>query len=338
MRLDRYTLVEEWTEEHLATLPDNETDYYEYKSSLIPNERLKKELAVAASAFWNSGGGVFVAGMNDNGQIDGGLPATIGSQRIRDWVDQVLNYVEPTGPYAVKIIERSSAESPIREGHVVLVIGFGESSNVPHMAPDYRYYIRAGTHSLPAGHFIVEAIRTRRGLSRPFLRGLLQMHANKTNIVQLVVLATNEAPALDVHLTFNTIPRAFANAPNIFPLQIPIIDRNNPFSMDLLKSFDIKRTFGIEPIYLELHYRDIAGKDYQERQLLDPFRSLSPVQIGSEDVDVIKKSLKELVKQMKRLNGLLADRTSPNGTDNRPLKDQRNRQYTNHDPQQNGDQ
>jgi Putative DNA-binding domain len=310
MALDRYTLVEEWTEDQLSGLPDNETDYYEFKSSQISPERLKKEITVAASAFWNSGGGIFIAGLDDHGQMDGGLLADIGKQKIRDWADQVLSHVEPIGPYAIATIEGNSPDSKIKSGHVVLVIGFGESPNAPHMAPDYRYYIRAGTHSLPAGHFIVEAIRAKRGLSRPLLRGLLQLNASKTNIVQLVVLGTNDATALDVHLTFDPMPRSFHKAQDIFPLKIPVIDRNNPFSMDLLKSFEIRRTFGEQPIYLELFYHDIAGEVYRERQLLDPSRNLSPVQIGSEDVDIIKKSLRELVKQMKRLNKTLEDHSN----------------------------
>lgn len=302
MRLDRYTMIEEWTEYQLLTIPEGETDYYEYKSSLIPLERLKREICVAASAFWNSGGGIFIAGVDDSSQIDGGIPAEIGNQKLRDWADQVLTQVEPPGPYAIRTIEPVTPNSAIKPDHVVLVIAFGESDNIPHMAPDYRYYVRAGTHSLPAGHFLVEALRARRGLHKPFLRGLLRMHENKASIVQLVVLAVNESAALNVQLTFAPMPRRFAELHMRFPLQIPIIDRENPFAMDLLMPYAIDQTFGDQPIYLELQYQDIAGKTFKERQLLDPYHSLSPVQIGSEDVDVIKKTLQELVKQMKRLN------------------------------------
>lgn len=298
---------DEWSEDRLTSLPDGETDYYEYKSSLIPFERLKKEISVAASAFWNSGGGALIAGMNDDGFLDGGIPTEVGNQRLRDWVDQVLAHVEPVGPYSIHIIERGSPTSLIKPNHVILVIVFGESVTLPHMAPDYRYYVRAGTHSLPAGHFIVEALRARRGLHKPFLRGLLRAHENKAATVQLVVLAANDATVLNVRLSFDPLPKIFANAQAEFPILIPIIDRNNPFSMDLLSPYNIEGDFGHEPIQLVLHYEDVAGRSFTDRQALDPQRSLSPVQIGNEDMYDIKRALRDMVKQMKRLNHLLAN-------------------------------
>jgi len=315
MRVERHTMIADWTEDQLLSLPDSETDYYEYKSSLIALERLKKEICVAASAFWNSGGGVFIAGVDDNGQVDGGVPGEVGSQKIRDWADQVLAHVEPTGPYTINTIEREGEQSAIKENHVVLVIAFGESVSAPHMAPDYRYYVRAGTHSLPAGHFLVEAVRSRRGLHKPFLRGLLQMHDSKTNTIQLVVLATNDSTALDVRLSLNPLPRIFTRIQKRFPLQIPVIDRDNPFMMDLLKPYEIDQIFGDNPMYLELAYQDIAGRDFKERQLLDPYRSLSPLQIGSDNADQIRKSLRDLVKQMKRFNALVEQLQPKNGKD-----------------------
>jgi len=308
--IDRYTTILTWREEHLDSLPDGETDYYEYKSSQIPFERLKKEIAVAASAFWNSGGGIFIAGADDYGSIDGGIPSEVGSQKVRDWADQVLAHVEPTGPYAINTIDPQPNNSKIEPNHVVLVIGFGESANAPHMAPDYRYYVRAGTHSLPAGHFLVEAIRSRRGLHKPFLRGLLRPSANKTNIVELHILAANDATALDVQLTFDPLPREFKDMGALFPLKIPIIDRDNPFVMDLLQRHSIQASTDDGSLAMHLSYSDVANNTFQDTQMLDPHRSMSPVPIGSEDVDEIKRSLKQLVKQMKRLN-YMVDRSRP---------------------------
>ena len=281
MRLEQHTVIETWTEDHLSSLPDEETDFHEYKSSLISVERLKKEITIAASAFWNTGGGLFIAGIDDYGHIDGGIPMVVGSQKVRDWADQILAHVEPTGPYAINIIEPGSEESPIKPDHVVLVIAFGESASAPHMAPDYRYYVRAGTHSLPAGHYLVEAIRSRRNLNQPLLRGLLRLNESKSDIVQLIVLAANEVTALDVELSFDPVPNVFAGVEEIFPLKIPVIDRDNPFSMDLLKPFMIHKTFGDRPIFLELEYKSVGGKTIKERQLLDPFRSLSPVRMAA---------------------------------------------------------
>ncbi len=306
----RYLEVQHWTENHLFTLPPGETDYYEYKSSLIPLERLKSEICVAASAFWNTGGGLFLAGIDDDGHIDGGVPVEVGTQRLRDWVDQVLAHVEPIGPYTIRTIEAERPDSAIQAGHAVLAIGFGESHQAPHMAPDFRYYVRAGTHSLPSGHFLVEAIRSRRGLHRPFLRGLLRMHPNKGNTVQLLVLAVNDVPALDVELRLSPLPQKFTGIADRFPLKVPIIDRENTFAIDFFNLYSVNKIFDKDqPVYLDLSYCDVAGRRFTYSQPLDPFRSLSTVRIGVEDADEIRRSLKQMVKQMKRMNILLENFT-----------------------------
>ena len=313
--LERYTLIEEWTEDHLSTIPDTETDYYEYKSSQTPLERLKHKIYVAASAFWNSGGGVFIAGVDDNGQIDGGIPARVGGQKLRDWADQVLAQVEPVGPYTVKAIEAAQLNSRIRPDCAVLVIAFGESASAPHMGPDYRYYVRAGAHSMPAGHFLVEAIRSRRGLHKPFLRGLLRLHENKTHAVELAIISANDATALDVQVSFDPFPASLEEIKEFFPLRVPIIDRDNPFAMDIFHLYKVRDRVGDQRIFLELQYQDVAGQTFHERQELDPIRSLSPVRIESEDVDVIKKSLRDLVRQMKRLNSMIEKAQNGNNND-----------------------
>jgi hypothetical protein len=313
--LERHTLIEDWTEDHLSTIPDAETDYYEYKSSQTPLERLKHKIYVAASAFWNSGGGVFIAGVDDNGRIDGGVPAYVGGQKLRDWADQVLAQVEPVGPYAVKSIEATHPDSRIRPNCAVLVIAFGESANAPHMGPDYRYYVRAGAHSVPAGHFLVEAIRSRRGLHKPFLRGLLRLHENKTHAVELAIVSANDATALDVHISFDPFPTSLEDSQDRFPLSVPIIDRDNPFAMDIFHLYKVRDRVGDQRIFLELQYQDVAGQVFNERQELDPIRSLSPVRVESDDVDVIKKSLRDIVRQMKRLNSMI-EKFQQNGNGN----------------------
>ncbi|GAA5531590.1 ATP-binding protein [Herpetosiphon gulosus] len=82
--------IEGWTEEDLLRLPSEENDHYEYKSSQIPMDRLKEKISIAASAFWNSGGGFFIVGIDDTGHIDGGIAKTVGRQKLPDWIDQIL--------------------------------------------------------------------------------------------------------------------------------------------------------------------------------------------------------------------------------------------------------
>jgi hypothetical protein len=301
--MNQYRFIESWNEEYLLNLPKGETEYFEYKSSKTPVEKLKEKISIAASAFWNSGGGVFVVGLNNSGVIDGGIPETIGRQNIRDWVDQVISTVTPVGIYEIKTISPQASTSLIHDSHVVLAIAFEESIVAPHMACDNKYYIRAGTHSVPANHFLIEAIRARRGIQKPVLRGLLRMHDEKSYIVQLVVIALNQS-ALNVELSFEPLPKIFAEHDdfgNKFPLQIPIIEQNHPFKMDISMFPGGKQVFGDSPVYLKLEYQSLLGEKFSEKQVIDPNRSLPPMQSGQKTLDEIEKTLRELTKEVKNL-------------------------------------
>jgi hypothetical protein len=311
--LDTYTAIETWNEDDLADLPQQETDEYEYKSSRIRENlekyrsELQSKVCKAASAFWNTGGGVLVVGVDDEGNIDGGIPVMMGRQRLRDWVDQVLNTVVPIGTYAVKCITPEKPDSKIEPQHVVLVIGFGESFDLPHMAPDHRYYVRAGAHSNPANHYLVEAIRARRGLRRPMLRGLLREHPRKLGVVELVILAVNDMPALNVQIRFEPLPALYRNHSNsvdVFPLVIPVIDRETPFTMDIGHFLDGN---ALETFTVYLRYQGMMGKPIEEHQLLDPRHNIAPLQWSGID-DKTQKSLKRIADELESLTKLLKDK------------------------------
>lgn len=303
--------IEAWTEAELLELPPAETDDYEYKSSRLaesPNYRteLHNKLCKAASAFWNTGGGLLVCGVDDRGQVDGGLPELMGKQRLRDWVDQVLNSVAPVGPYAVKTIGPENGSTRIKTGCVVLVVAFGESYDVPHMAHDQRYYVRAGAHSNPANHYLVEAIRARRGVRRPMLRGLLREHRHKAGVIELVIASINDTPALNVSLHFEPLPTIYETVFQIrFPLLVPLIDRENPFVMDVATVKTRNAWLGDHPLYLALTYQGMMGGFYEEKQLLDHQRSLAPLHLYTKQGDQPAKLLKKISAQLARLNDIL---------------------------------
>lgn len=313
MVTQRWRHIENWEEADLSTLPDEENDNYEYKSSRIRDDKsyrskLQREIQVAASAFWNTGGGLLVVGVDDNGHIDGGIPAKFGGQRLRDWVDQAIAGVRPMGDYCITTIEPAGGASRIEQGCMVLVIGFEESYVLPHMSADNRYYLRAGAHSSPAGHYLVEAMRSRRGLFQPMLRGLLRMHERKAGVLELAVLTVNEIPALDVTLTLNPLPRYFAQHDimhNQFPLLVPVIDHQNPFRMDLTTVRNRRAWLGDAPVHLELTYRDLAGRSFSDRQLIDHRRSISQVELTARRSTFSEKTLDKMLKEMKKLRHLI---------------------------------
>ena len=126
-------------------LPKNEDDYYEYKSSLTSNDKLKEKLQKAVSGFANSGGGFFIAGIDDKtGKADGGITLQVGRESRRDWVDTIISQVEPLPKYSIKFLDDVGDKGFLNESHVILIVAVEESNIGPHMAADdRRYYIRA---------------------------------------------------------------------------------------------------------------------------------------------------------------------------------------------------
>ncbi|MGJ3238710.1 MAG: ATP-binding protein [Anaerolineae bacterium] len=311
MILDNYQRIETWTEEDLLELPPSETDEYEFKSSLIRasqhyRSELSSKLTKTASALWNTGGGILVVGIDDNGIIDGGIPSMMGKQKLRDWVDMILNSVSPVGPYTVRTIKPAHEASRIEPEMVVLVIAFGESYDLPHMAPDNRYYVRSGAHSNPASHYLVEAIRARRGLERPVLRALLRENPQKTGVIELALVTINDLPALNVQIDFKPIPTHLAEQiPDQLPLIIPLIDRNNPFRMDIATIHRLQYWLGDTPFNMLLQYEGVRGNRFTDRQVIDHRRSLGPSEIRLSNGSSPDKMLRKINKQLSRLNQTL---------------------------------
>lgn len=308
MPLENHTLIETWTEDDLQDLPDSETDDYEYKSSLIResgNYRndLQAKIVKTASALWNTGGGILVVGVDDNGKVDGGIPYMMGKQKLRDWVDIILTGVTPIGPYTTRTIKPNDENSAIDKGFVVLVVAFGESFDLPHMASDNRYYVRAGAHSNPANHYLVEAIRARRGLRKPMLRTMLRENPQKPGVVELVILTINELPALNVLVDFDPVPTHIQDQfAERMPLVVPVIDRSNPFRMDIAISSRLSYWLGDDTFEVILSFEGVSGKRFDERQMLDHHRSLSPTEIRLSNGASTEKTLKKISKQLSRLN------------------------------------
>jgi hypothetical protein len=316
MPLENHHLIESWTEDELLQIPEGETDEYEYKSSLIRESHnyrseLSNKITKTASSFWNTGGGILIVGVDDSGKVDGGIPHRIGKQKLRDWVDMILNTVSPVGPYTVQAIKAEKADSRIEHNHVVLVIAFGESYDLPHMAPDNRYYIRTGAHSNPASHYLVEAIRARRGLNRPMLSALLRENPQKAGIVELAVVAINDIPALNVLIDFDPMPLHLAEQmPQRLPLIVPLIDRNYPFRMDMATMRRLSYWMGDAPFHIILHYEGVRGEQFKGSQLIDPFRSLGPSEIRLSNGSAPEKMLQKIHKQLSRLNNAI-ERIAP---------------------------
>lgn len=288
-----------WIYKDLLELPSEETDIYEYKSSKVTLDQLKNKISIAASAFWNSGGGIFIAGVNDEGKIDGGIPCKSGRQSIRDWADNAIKLTEPVGIYEVNSIENTGEMDPIGEDKAVLIIKFHESNQVPHMAYDKKYYVRVGAHSDGASHFIVEALWSLRNATRPNLRGIMKYHPTKPRIEELVIVSINDSVALDVELTFDPFPVAIGeHFAEDFPLEIELIDKNNPFRMEISLFGAREKAFGVEPAKLILSYKDVIGNEYRTEQFINPQKNLQPMAIGDDIFVKLTKAIDKLADKL----------------------------------------
>ena len=297
--MSSYKNITEWDYEVLLDLPKEESSELEYKSSKIPLDILRNKISVAASSFWNSGGGIFIAGISDNGTIDGGIPKNKGKQSIRDWADNAIKLTEPLGEYEIYVIKHEVSTPDIDKDRVILVIRFLKSHIVPHMAYDRKYYIRAGAHSDGATHFQVETLRSLRQFTKPNIRGVMRSHPNKPRIEELVIISLNDTVALDVKLTFDPFPLALKNHfTDDFPLEIPVIDKNNPFRMDISGFGFREQAFGNDSVKLILEFMDVLGNEYRVEQMINPHKNLQPMSIGEDINERLIKAIENLTKKI----------------------------------------
>jgi Putative DNA-binding domain len=283
----------------LTNLPSVEDDEFEFKSSATPISELGKKLACAASGFANSGGGIFVAGVDGHGDADGGLPTSIGRQVLRDWVDQIIHQVEPTPMYELNLFEDSNGRGSINPNCSVLVVAFKESHYGPHMAPDHRYYIRAGAHTVPARHFIVDSLWAKRHSAKPRLIHTFRVKPENHQVVQLGIVSLTSVPAIDVEISISPLGELLKDLADYFPLFVPVIDPTTPFYFDVSTWTMIKERFG-ENVHLTLKYLDLSGNTYIYEAELNIERSFGPMRFGGNADDKIVKALESIEKSLKK--------------------------------------
>jgi len=281
-------------------LPNAEDDRHEYKSSAIKNDKeLGDKIAKAASGFWNSGGGLFVVGVDGKGQPDGGISLNVGRQSRRDWIDRAISPVMPKSCYVIHSIENSSSCMNIEQGKAVFLIGFGESEIGPHMANDHRYYIRAGAHTEPASHFIVEAIHARRGLRTPLLSHLVRRKPGNSGVLQLGIVVLNAAAAINVSIKFDELPKIFAsNLEEKVSLQIPIISEQFPLFFDICRIMSGRQE--LPPFEINLTYSDMANRTYQQNLEVDIARQLGPNISPDDGYGRIEQELRKIARAIEK--------------------------------------
>lgn len=276
-----------------GTFPTAEDDVFEFKGSATSHNEINKKLDRAASGFANAGGGCFIYGVGRAGDANGGVESTVGRQDLRDWLDQIVSRVAPPPAYDIEIYDDCEGRGALDSGKVIAAVSIHPSDVGPHQASDKKYYIRAGAHTLPAGHYLVEAIWARRHMQKPVVSHTLRVKPGVPSVVQIGVVSITDAPALDVAFTLSPLKGLLANLAKYFPIRLPVVDRHNPFYLDVSTTHQIDEELG-DDVKVSITYKDHAGNVYHHENTMPLKNSLAPITIGTEAQTKIAKALEKL--------------------------------------------
>lgn len=284
--------------ESIREIPTTESDVFEFKSGKTSSTEMRKKLSAAASGFGNSGGGIFVMGIDNEGNVDGGWPNNIGRQSITDWIDQIVNTVEPAPNYNATLIDDVDNRGKMDPGKSLVVVEFSSTPAAPHMAPDNKYYIRAGAHTVPARNYIVEALFAKRSVSYPRLTHLVKGKPGQPGVIQLGVVAVTSEPCIDVSISVTGLKDEVVLEHDLFPLEIPLIDRENPFFFDITTWDSIKDEV-TDNARVKLTYHDQTGRQFDHDREINIIRAIGPFQINIRKSDHLIEAVKSIARVIK---------------------------------------
>jgi hypothetical protein len=219
---------------------------------------------------------------------------------LRDWIDQVIATVTPTPAYDVRLYDDCGGRGILDSGNVIAAISIFPSESGPHQASDHKYYIRAGAHTVSAGHFIVEALWARRHVQKPIVVHTLRPKPSANSIIQIGVVAVTDSPALNVEFTLVPLKGMLGQLAKYFPIKLPVVDRNNPFFLDASIMHMADKELG-DDVKVVISYEDYAGNKYVHQNDVPLQRSLSPITVGTEAPEKIASALEKLEHQLKAI-------------------------------------
>lgn len=159
-----------WTESDLEAIEPHEVDFQEFKASAwleqdgAVNGHFLVMYSKQVSAFANGAGGRLFIGVDDAGQLDGGVLTSLKGGGVRAWLEDVTpGAVEP--PLAsfnvFEVQGDGRGDSRIGAGRAVYIVDIPASESAPHQAVDRRYYLRIAGKSRPMGHVHVQDVLRR---------------------------------------------------------------------------------------------------------------------------------------------------------------------------------
>lgn len=218
-----------WTEAMLVALEPHEHDFQEFKGTgWIVNEdgtladHFLITLSKQVSAFANGAGGRIFLGIDDHGQIDGGVPIDIKGGGTRAWLEDVVPQVvdPPLQQCNVFEVGPEGPDSQVLPQRAVYVVDIPPSDRAPHQSKDHRYYLRIAGKSRPMGHVHIQDVlrRTRHpqiAVSRLGPYGQPQLDVSDPRgpqaFVQFRAFLINRSRRLATHVGIELLlPRPFA--------------------------------------------------------------------------------------------------------------------------------
>ena len=282
----------------LDDLPVRENQTFEYKRS-CSFEKIAEKLPIAASAFWNSGGGSIFFGVDDDtGRPDGGIPLKKGRQDTRDWLDNYIGQLAPSAPYEIRLYEPTDAPSHnITPGNCVAAIHFLRCRTAPVMGPNSVYYIRAGARSETASAFLVEALFANRSAAVPVVVHTLRQKPSDNETIQLGIVSLTNSPALNVKIDFEPRPKRYHSqfsAP--LPLNIPVVNKELPVFFDYGHWYEKDHENEMD-VEIKIEYNDLLGDLHQYSAQIDVKRCISPM-ISSDPLKTVLAEIRDAIKRL----------------------------------------
>jgi hypothetical protein len=125
------------------------------------------------------------------------------------------------------------------------------------------------------------------------LTHLFRLKPEQEQTIQLGIIALTDAPAVDVKINILPLPQMIRHCDSLFPLQISVIDRNNPFFFDVSTYYQAEERFG-KDVYLEVEYYDLAGNFYPYKTKIEVSGSVSPITIANDNPAKMVKALESI--------------------------------------------
>lgn len=151
------------TQEQIRSLIDlnaEESLFLEFKSgeALDKTDAKRRDIAKDVSAFANSAGGILIYGIVESDHKAASISTVDGSVYTKEWLQQVIHSNISRHIDGLEIV-------PIRiDGDVkktVYAVHIPESSNVPHMASDKKYYRRYNVECVPMEEYEIRNLYAR---------------------------------------------------------------------------------------------------------------------------------------------------------------------------------